>query len=127
MSDYDDHSRRTRDGWIAKAKAATSFIDAVAIAAYYNIERRNVGPKPWAPEIAASDVFDNQVEEPYAECYRRSIDLLTKTAYVGASHWNYENAAPYDEAIKRMKEENPGFGDSSYKLAAAKSASDMKW
>jgi hypothetical protein len=127
MPDHVDRHWRRRDEWIAKAKAAPSFIDAVVVVAYYNIERRCIGPKPWAQEITVSDVFADYVECHYAECYRRSIDLLTKTAYVGASYWNYENAASYDESIKRMKKENPGFGDDSYKLAAAKSASDMKW
>ena len=121
------HHLETRDLWLTKAKGESSFIDAVFLINYYNREQRPCGPRPWPSDIAPSEVFVEYNNSEFKTCLERADALLTKSSYVGASHWGYENAAPYEEAVSRMKLEHPGFSEYSYKLTAQNAASHMKW
>jgi hypothetical protein len=123
----EQHKLALREQWLEKAKCELSFLDAVYLIHYYNFEIRTVGPRPWPTEISPQEAFLQFDESEYNNCLEKAKALLHKTSYVGASHWNYKDALPYEEAIIRMKREHPGFNDTSYTLTARKSASDMKW
>ena len=115
-----------RDLWLAKAMNEPSFIDAVFLINYYNREVRPSGPRPWPTDIIPSEVFGEFNDAEYKTYLEQAEALLTKTSYVGASHWNYKDAAPYEDAISQMKLLHPGFNENSYNLTSRKSASDMK-
>lgn len=123
----EQHNLALRNQWLEKAKSESSFIDAVYLINYYNREIRCGGPRPWPSEIIPQEVFIDFDEDEYRNCLKKADTLLTKTSYVGASHWDYKDAAPYEDSISRMKQEHPGFNEISYKLTARTSASDMKW
>ena len=120
-----DYEKKQRNDFLDKAKSS-DFLDAVFLVYYYN---KNVNiwcahPKP--PKIDISEVFDEHDPAIIQEAEEKCANLL-RNAYVGAAFFNYSDShETYEEAVYRMKAQNPCFSHTSYSRAANHSIKAMR-
>ncbi len=110
------HSLRERADYIAKAKQA-AFLDAVFLMYYYNCDRRRLAGHPKPAEITPGEVFDDYNVAMYEEALIRSRNLLSGSNTVGMAFFQYPSVSiSYEEAVEKLRADNPGFSAKSYNI-----------
>lgn len=126
MSELSKYDIEEREKYVSKAKSANSFLDAVFYIHYYNKDRKRWGPKPKPDDIKPQEVFADYDELEYSKALSACIGLTSKTAYVGAAFFKYENSGTYEDAVQRMKNEYPGFSEDIYGAVCNSSITAMR-
>lgn len=115
-----------RAKYVSEAKEA-AFLDAVFLINYYNRDRKLWGPGPKPEDITPQEVFNEFDESVYKDALRKSQKLLSENGLVGMSFFKYQSVTiSYEDAVKKFREENPGFSDKSYGLAINAGIRDMR-
>lgn len=121
----ESHEVKQRNKFVGEAKASP-FLDAVLLIYYYN-KYIHVYARPPKPEkIMPEEVLGEYDNDEYEAAVLKSRSLM-QVAYVGAAFHRYSSSTlSYDEAVAKMKRENPGFAGASYQLAVQKSIQAMR-
>jgi len=118
---------KNRNIYIEKAKfqfeQKNNFLSAVFFIDTYN---QFIHFQPNAVPISPNEIFLEFEESEYIKALEKSRDLLTKTAYVGAAIWNYNDSMTVEGAKERMRTEYPGFSEECYKAAESHSMQQMR-
>ena len=116
-----------REEYTQKAKEAGDILNAVFFIHYFNWCINLFGPSPKPPNISPQEVFGEYDANEYDICLEKSKKLLSRIAYVGAAFHKYQDSyETYDEALYRMRLENPGFNEECYSKAANRSITTMR-
>ncbi|MFC1580281.1 hypothetical protein ACFL4N_05150 [Thermodesulfobacteriota bacterium] len=105
--------REVRSQYLDKAQKAI-FLDAVFYITCYNKNRK---PLRKPIEIEPCEVFADYNAGEYQSAVKRSEKLLAEAAHVGMAFHNYSGSGSYEDALIKLKKENPGFGDKCYGLS----------
>ena len=120
-----DYEKKQRNDFLDKAKSS-DFLDAVFLVYYYNKNVNIWCAHPIPPKIDISEVFDEHASAIIQEAEEKRANLL-RNAYVGAAFFNYSDShETYEEAVYRMKAQNPCFSHTSYSRAANHSIKAMR-
>ena len=123
ISKYDLEERAR---YVAEAKEA-AFLDAVFLINYYNRDTKRWGPRPKPDDITPREVFSEFDASTYEDALRRSQQLLAKNGFVGMAFFEFPSVTiSYEDAVKKFREENPGFNDKSYGIAINAGIRDMR-
>lgn len=68
-------------------------------------------------EIEPHEVFADCNAGEYQNAVKRAENLLSGASHVGMAFHNYSGAGSYEDALIKLKKENPGFGDKCYGLS----------
>lgn len=120
MSDY---AAEERAGLIAHIRKVPAFLDAVFLIHYH--KRRALY---WGglPEITADEVFEAYDATDYADCLDRSMALLEMSPQIGEAALRYPGAISYEQALKHLKLEHPGFSEECYDKVRASGMFEMR-
>jgi len=102
-----------RRRYIKDAKGS-SFLDAVFLIHFFN-RYANWGG---CLDITPDEVFGAFDPVEYQSALARVSLLITHSGEVGMARHGYPAARPYQDQYALFKKQNPGFCESSYKLAA---------
>jgi hypothetical protein len=109
-----------------KEARESALLDAAFFINYYNEVVLFYRSQSDSLKIAPQEVFPQFDPEAFAMATEKSKNLLGKIAYVGAAFFNYSGEPPYEDALQKMKLENPGFSERCYELAVSRSIVAMR-
>ena len=112
-----------RDTFLKKA-ANAELLDSVFYAIYFNErEKGDYFGCPLDPMALATDSSKVLIEDSI----RRVRQLIYKNAYVGAAFFEYTNEPlSYEQAVQRLKSENPNFSEDVYGIVIHDSIRAMR-
>lgn len=117
---------KERNKYVLEARAS-GFLDAVFLIHYYNSDFKRWGPPPKPADITPQEVFGVFDEKQYDEAMKRARKLLSDASDVGAAFFEYQGVnRTYAEALALFRQNNPGFSERSYSLAASVGIRDMR-
>nr|CAS02662.1 putative integron gene cassette protein [uncultured bacterium] len=126
MANLSNHDMKERDKYLPKARLAESFLDAVFFIYYFNNNKNRFCNGSNIENIEPGEVFSEFEDNAYSNALLRCADLLSKTSYVGGAFYNYVGSVPYNEALRRMHSEHPGFSDVVYGIVCSSSTMSMR-
>ena len=115
-----------RARYISEAQGA-AFLDAVFLINYYNCNVRIWISAPKPEEITPKEVFGDFNVNSYNDALKRSKKLFAECGAVGEAFFKYPSAAiSYEDSVKRLRKENPGFSERIYGLTISSGIRDMR-
>ena len=122
-----------RAKYIAKAKAAATFQDAIFFLVYFNNQRyfwrvtSEAGEATIPDEISPEEIFDSFDEQKFIEQRADAANLLGRNAYIGAVFFKYpDSELSYEQALARMQSMHPGYCEEVYSAVAQNSIQGMR-
>jgi len=110
-----------RDRFLDKARSSDP-LSAVFFLEYSN-KKLGIREKQLSIDIRSEL---NHIDTETLKLARKSAVRLLSVTYVGAAYFKYPDSMEYDQAIDRLKSENPGYNEDCYKIAIWESITAMR-
>lgn len=120
------HRLEVRAEYISEAKNV-ALLDAAFLINYYNRDVKRWGPGPMPEDIAPQEVFGELDENAYKDALKKSQKLMAESGLVGMAFFKYQAVTiSYEDAVNKLRDENPGFSEKNYGLAIHCGIRDMR-